>query len=63
MFRKSFFGGATDHYKLYGQDLYYYDVNSLYSYTMLNDMTLNHKGYHSDLSKWDLNEFFWFCLS
>ena len=34
--RKSYIGGATDYYKLYGENLYYYDVNSLYPYAALN---------------------------
>ena len=36
--RKSYFGGATDYYKRYGEKVYYYDVNSLYPFAMLNDM-------------------------
>ena len=39
--RKSYIGGATDYYKLYGENLYYYDVNSLYPYAMLNPMPLS----------------------
>lgn len=31
-FRKSYFGGRTEVYRKYGQDLYHYDVNSLYPY-------------------------------
>jgi hypothetical protein len=40
--RLGYFGGATDHYKQYGENLYHYDVNSLYPFVMLNDMPLNH---------------------
>ena len=36
--RKSYFGGATDYYKRYGEKVYYYDVNSLYPFAMLKDM-------------------------
>lgn len=36
--RKSYIGGAIDHYKLYGKNLYYYDVNSLYPFAMLKPM-------------------------
>ena len=36
--RQGYFGGGTDVYKAYGKSLYYYDVNSLYPYAMLNDM-------------------------
>ncbi len=32
MFRNSYFGGRTEVYKKYGEDLYHYDVNSLYPY-------------------------------
>ena len=28
--RKGYYGGATDYYRLKGENLYYYDVNSLY---------------------------------
>jgi len=36
--RKAFYGGLVDTYIPKGENLYYYDVNSLYSYTMLKDM-------------------------
>ena len=36
--KKSYFGGITEVYKPYGEDLYYYDVNFLYPYTALNPM-------------------------
>lgn len=36
--RESYLGGATDYYKFYAKNLYYYDVNSLYPYAMLKDM-------------------------
>lgn len=32
--RRGYYGGHTDTYKPYGEDLYYYDVNSLYPYVM-----------------------------
>lgn len=59
--RSGYFGGATDHYKRYGEKLYHYDVNSLYSTAMLNDMPLNYVKYHNDIK--DLNNFFGFCLA
>ena len=34
--RGSYYGGAVDYYKAYGENLHYYDVNSLYPYAMLN---------------------------
>jgi len=33
-----YYGGMTEVYKPYGEDLFYYDVNSLYPYVSLNDM-------------------------
>jgi hypothetical protein len=32
--RRAYYGGHTDIYKPYGEDLYYYDVNSLYPFVM-----------------------------
>ena len=32
--RNAYYGGHTDTYKPYGEDLYYYDVNSLYPFVM-----------------------------
>jgi hypothetical protein len=39
--RDSYYGGATDYYKVYGEKLYYYDINSLYPFAMT--MTMPHK--------------------
>lgn len=36
--KKSYFWGITEVYKPYGENLYYYDVNSLYPYAALNPM-------------------------
>nr|YP_005351174.1 DNA polymerase type B2 [Peltigera malacea]AEK48302.1 DNA polymerase type B2 [Peltigera malacea] len=36
--KQSYFGGITEVYKPYGENLYYYDVNSLYPYASLNSM-------------------------
>ncbi|KAM3218115.1 hypothetical protein P3L10_022644 [Capsicum annuum] len=33
--RRGFYGGHVDVYKPYGENLYYYDVNSLYPYIMV----------------------------
>lgn len=38
--RSSYFGGSSDYYIFYGKNLKFYDVNSLYSYAMLNEMPL-----------------------
>ena len=34
----AYYGGITEVYKPYGENLYYYDVNSLYPYVALQDM-------------------------
>lgn len=34
----SYYGGVTEVYKPYGEDLFYYDVNSLYPSAALNPM-------------------------
>lgn len=36
--KQSYFGGIIEVYKPYGENLYYYDVNSLYPYASLNSM-------------------------
>lgn len=36
--RKSYYGGRTEIFKMYGEDLKYYDANSLYPTVMLEDM-------------------------
>jgi hypothetical protein len=59
--RSGYFGGATDHYKKYGENLHYYDVNSLYPSVMLNDMPLNYIKFHSELD--NLDNFFGFYLA
>ena len=61
--RESYYGGATDYYKKYGQNLWYYDVNSLYPYVMLKDMPLKPLTFHTDLSDFKLDDFFGFCLA
>lgn len=56
--RKSYFGGATDYYKGYGNDLHYYDVNSLYPHAMVKPMPLNLIKKHNKVS--EINNFFGF---
>lgn len=59
--RASYFGGATDYYIKYAENLYYSDVNSLYPYAMLNDMPVNIKARHlAFTSDFDLDQFFGF---
>lgn len=36
--RRSYFGGGTDYYKSYAKKVKYYDVNSLYPYSMCKPM-------------------------
>lgn len=36
--REGYFGGATDFYKMKAENIYYYDVNSLYPFAMMKDM-------------------------
>lgn len=55
--RKAYFGGATDYYKAYGEDLHYYDVNSLYPEAMIKPMPLNLIKTHKILSGLSLENF------
>ena len=61
--RKGYFGGGTDVYKAYGKKLYYYDVNSLYPYAMLNPMPheILNNGKMIDLTDIKLESFFGFA--
>jgi hypothetical protein len=61
--RKGYYGGSTDYYKAYAKNLYYYDVNSLYPLAMKQDMPYELIKFHKDLSNYDLNNFFGFCLA
>jgi hypothetical protein len=36
LIRKGYYGGHVDTYIPYGENIYYYDVNSLYPYVMKN---------------------------
>lgn len=58
--RISYYGGATDVYKRYGEKLHYYDVNSLYPYAMLNPMPLNRIKVHKKLEIEEIGNFFGF---
>lgn len=55
--------GATDYYKKYGKDLYYYDVNSLYPFVMLKDMPYKPLKWYEDMSNIELDNFFGFALA
>jgi hypothetical protein len=39
--KQGYYGGLSEVYRGYGENLYYYDVNSLYPYAALNDMPGN----------------------
>lgn len=56
-----YYGGMTEVYKPYGENLYYYDVNSLYPYEALNDMPglECHKLVYLDINK-NIDELFGF---
>ena len=60
--RKSYYGGGTDVYEGYAKNVYYYDVNSLYPFAMLNPMPHNalNDGKIIDLKHRSLNSFFGF---
>ena len=38
--RPAYLGGSSDYFYFYGENLKYYDINSLYPFAMLNDMPL-----------------------
>jgi len=46
--RSAYYGGAVDVYKPHGYNLYYYDVNSLYPFAMLNDMPVGNPIYSTN---------------
>jgi hypothetical protein len=58
--RPSYFGGATDYYKAYGENLYYYDVTSLYPFAMCKPLPGAIKKVHKDLNNTKLEDFFGF---
>ena len=46
--KEAYFGGITEVYKPYGENLFYYDVNSLYPYSALNSIPGNICTYTED---------------
>ena len=62
LIRRSYFGGATDIYKCYGENLYYIDVNSLYPFAMCKPMLLNLVRSYNSISanNININKFFGF---
>jgi len=61
--RDGYFGGATDHYKMYGEKLHHYDVNSLYPHVMRKPLPFLPLSFINDMSNFNLNDFFGFCLA
>ena len=56
--RNSYYGGAVDFYKatnIHAENLYYYDVNSLYPYAMLKPMPMNLIRSYNDKECKDIN--------
>lgn len=60
--RKSYFGGPVEVYKTYGENLYHYDVNSLYPYVMRKDMPYEFIGVKTG-NKLNLSEIFGFVYA
>jgi DNA polymerase type B, organellar and viral len=61
--RTSYFGGATDYYKAYGENLKYYDVNSLYPFVMKNSIPFEIIKYHHEMNNILLDSMFGFFLA
>lgn len=59
--RRAYYGGHTDTYKPYGENLYYYDVNSLYPFVMKDfPMPGGDPVWHGNLDGKDLDSLFGF---
>nr|AYM32740.1 DNA polymerase [Silene vulgaris] len=59
--RRGYYGGHTDCFIPKGDNLYYYDVNSLYPYIMKESQMPGGKPvWHSDLSQMDLDDIYGF---
>jgi hypothetical protein len=56
----AYFGGRVEVFEQYGEDLHVYDVNSLYSKVMLNDMPIGPAIKSTDT---DLDNYFGFCYA
>lgn len=57
LIKGSYYGGSVDVYKPYYENCYYYDVNSLYPYSLLNAMPTGNGKYSTDP---DINNWFGF---
>lgn len=59
-FRKAYYGGHVDVYKPHVKYGYYYDINSLYPYAMVQDIPVGDMKYEENLSKRSIDELFGF---
>jgi hypothetical protein len=58
--KNAYYGGRTEVLKTYGEDLYLYDVNSLYPSVMLKDMPIGNMIKSTDTN---LDNYFGFCYA
>ena len=58
--KSAYFGGRTEVFKTYGEDLHIYDVNSLYSKVMLQDMPIGNIIKSTD---YNLDNYFGYCYA
>jgi hypothetical protein len=58
--RHSYYGGGTDVYKCYAENVKYYDVNSLYPHAMLKPMPNEFINYYDNMDNVNLDNFFGF---
>jgi DNA polymerase type B, organellar and viral len=59
--RDAYFGGATDYYQMKAENIYYYDVNSLYPFAMLKPMPFELiRKFKISENNFNLNTFFGF---
>jgi hypothetical protein len=61
--RESYLGGATDYYKALGENVYWYDINSLYPTAMLQPVPYKAIANHKDLSSVNVKDFKGFVLA
>ncbi|MEI9913975.1 MAG: DNA polymerase [Candidatus Saccharibacteria bacterium] len=59
--RHAYIGGATDYYYKYGENLRYYDVNSLYPHAQCKEIPYEILGYKNKIES--LDNFFGFCFA
>ena len=59
--RPGYFGGSTDYFHKYGENLYYYDVNTLYPKAMCNQMPCEYIETVDDCTNIKLEDIFGYC--